>query len=176
MKFSFDQDFPQGLDRLWAVYAQTDYLKAKYGALGSTHIRVLESVTTDKDLGVVLERTIPAADINGIPDWAKKLISRDYVMRHENRCKRTSPTHATVSLRITPVGSPVSISAQGTFSEPVAGHSRLALTFDVECKIPLVGGKVAELFAKKIREALAEDHDFTLGYIKAHAESGNAAG
>ena len=168
MKFSFDQDFPQGLDVLWAVYALPDYLQAKYQALGSTNIRVLETLTTEQELWVLLERTIPATNINGIPDWARKLISRDYVMRHENRCRRTGPGPAVVELRITPVGSPVSITAQGSFSEPQPGHSRLALVFDVHCRIPLVGGKVEKLFAGKIREALMEDHDFTLEYIKGH--------
>lgn len=169
MKFNITQDFPQRLDVLWAVYAQPDYLQAKYNALGSTNVRVLESLTDEKSLSVVLERTIPSAGINGIPGWAQKLISRDYVMRHENRCRRTAPDHATVDLRITPVGSPVSISAHGSFSEPRAGHSRLALHFNVECKIPIVGSKVADLFAAKIREALQEDHDFTLAYVNAHA-------
>lgn len=169
MKFSIDQDFPQGLDVLWAVYGEASYLQAKYHALGSVNIRVIESVTDDTDLRVVLERTIPATAINGIPDWARKLISRDYVMRHENRCKRSGPAHAAVDLCITPVGSPVSITAQGSFSEPAAGQSRLALVFDVHCRIPLVGGKVAELFAHKIREALTEDYEFTLGYVMARA-------
>lgn len=167
VKFSLSQDFPVSLDVLWPVYGSPAYLEAKYKALGSTNLRILEAKTDDTSINVVLERTI-APDLRSLPDWARKMVARDYVMRHENRCQRSSPTHASVSLGIKPLGSPVDIHGRGSLSEPAPGQTRLALEFDVECRIPLVGKKVAELFAIKIREALAEDHDFTLAYIKEH--------
>lgn len=169
VKFSLSQDFPVSLDVLWPVYGSPAYLEAKYKSLGSTNLRILDARTDAGSINVVLERTI-SPDLKSIPEWARKMVARDYVMRHENRCQRSSPTQASVSLGIKPLGSPVDIHGRGSLSEPVPGQTRLALEFDVECRIPLVGKKVAELFAAKIREALAEDHDFTLAYIEEHTK------
>lgn len=168
MKFSLTQDFPVSLDVLWPVYGAPAYLQAKYTALGARRIDIREAYTDATDIRVVLERTI-APDLNGVPDWARKLVGGEYVMRHENRCHRQGPQTSAVDLRITPVGSPVTISALGSLSEVAPGHCRLALAFEVRCSLPVIGKKVAELFGGKIREALQEDHDFTLGYIRAHA-------
>lgn len=167
MKFSLSQDFPVSLDVLWPVYGSPPYLEAKYKSLGSTNLRLLEADTDAAAINVVLERTI-SPDLQGVPDWARKLVARDYVMRHENRCRRSSPQQASVSLVIKPLGSPVDIHGRGSLAETTPGQTRLSLEFEVECRIPLVGKKVAELFAGKIREALAEDHDFTLAYIAGH--------
>ena len=164
MKFNLSQDFPVSLDVLWPVYGNSDYLVAKYTALGAHTIRIIESLTDEKAIAVVLERSI-APDLRNVPDWARKLVARDYVMHHENRCQRRSPQEAVVSLRIKPLGSPVDISARGTLAETGRSHTRLELEFEVQCSIPIVGKKVAEIFAAKIREALREDHDFTLDYI-----------
>jgi hypothetical protein len=167
VKFNLAQDFPVGLDTLWPVYGSPPYLEAKYRTLGAHRIDIKEALTDEQAIFVVLERTI-APDLKGVPDWARKLVGRDYVMRHENRCRRLTASTSSVSLSITPLGSPVTIKAVGSLNEVATGQCRLALEFDVGCSLPLVGKKVAELFAGKIREALQEDHDFTLEYIRQH--------
>lgn len=162
MRFSLQQDFPFGIDALWPVYGAPAYLEAKYKALGAHSLRIQAAETTDEEIRVLLERTI-APDLKGVPDWARKMLGAEYVMRHENHCRRSGMT-AQVHLRITPVGAPVTIEARGSLGD-ISGRARLALDFQVECSIPLVGKKVAELFAGKIREALAEDYEFTRDYI-----------
>ncbi|MDP2227011.1 MAG: DUF2505 domain-containing protein [Moraxellaceae bacterium] len=164
MNFSLSQDYPVSLDVLWPVYGHPVYLEAKYRALGAQRIDVQDAFTDENEICVRLERTI-SPDLDRVPEWARRMVARDYVMRHENHCRRTSPQHSDVSLRITPLGSPVNISARGTFGEVRTGQTRLALVFEVQCSLPLVGRKVAEIFAGKIREALVEDHEFTLAYI-----------
>lgn len=162
MRFSLQQDFPFGIDALWPVYGAPAYLEAKYKALGAHSLRIQVAETTDEEIRVVLERTI-APDLRGVPDWARKMLGAEYVMRHENHCRRTG-TAAQVHLRITPAGAPVTIEARGQLGDR-GERAHLALEFQVECSIPLVGKKVAELFAAKIREALAEDYDFTRDYV-----------
>ena len=165
MKFNLSHDFPVGMAALWPVYGSPDYLAAKYKALGSSNLRILEAITDEQRIRVVLERTI-TPDLKGVPDWARRLVVRDYTMRHENHCQRQGDALSRVNLRIIPVGAPVSISAAGSLSDVASGRSRLALDFDVTCSLPLVGRKVAEIFARKVHEALAEDHDFTVSYMQ----------
>lgn len=166
MKFILTQDFPVALDVLWPVYGHPDYLRAKYQALGAHEITIEEAHTDAAAIRVRLQRSI-APDLHNVPEWARKLVAHDYVMRHENDCRRESSQRAAVSLRIKPLGAPVDIHARGSLQEVNATQTRLQLEFDVQCTIPLLGKKVAEIFAGKIREALQEDFDFTLGYIRA---------
>ncbi|MFN3587691.1 MAG: DUF2505 domain-containing protein, partial [Moraxellaceae bacterium] len=164
MKFSLSQEYPVGLDVLWPVYGHPDYVRAKYLALGARRVTVEVAETTDAQIRVVLERVI-APDLDGVPDWARRLVGGEYVMRHESRCRRTAPGQSVVELLITPLGAPVTIRAEGSFNETAPGQTRLALDFEVTCSLPLVGGKVSALFAGQVREALLEDHAFPLGYL-----------
>jgi hypothetical protein len=41
-RFELTQDFPVGLDRLWAVLGRPDYIRDKYRSLGSTSLRILK--------------------------------------------------------------------------------------------------------------------------------------
>jgi hypothetical protein len=165
VKFNLSHDFPVGLTALWSIYGNPNYLAAKYKALGSSDLRILQAITDEQRICVVLERTI-TPDLKGVPDWARRLVVRDYIMRHENHCLRQGDALSRVNLRIIPVGAPVSISAAGSLSDVAADRSRLALDFDVTCTLPLVGKKVAEIFARKVHDALAEDHDFTVSYMR----------
>lgn len=165
MKFSLAQDFPAGMDSLWAVFSQADYPERKYAALGSTDFRLISFRAAAEHISVALERTVPAAT-ERIPDWARRLVSRDYVMRHETQWRRIDGRRADAELDITPVGIPVSIRACGDIIEQSPVTTRMTLTFEVQCRVPLIGGKVAELFAGKIREAMAQDHAFTVRYLE----------
>ena len=165
MKFSLDQEFPAGMDSLWAVFSQQDYPGRKYAALGSTDFRMIAFSAAAERITVALERTIPAAT-ESIPDWARKLVSRDYVMRHETRWRRIDRRRADAELDITPVGIPVSIRARGEITEQTPVSTCMTLNFEVQCRVPLIGRKVAELFAGKIREAMAQDHAFTVRYLQ----------
>lgn len=164
MKFYVEHTFPFAIDDLWPVYGEPNYLAAKYKALGSSGLNIHESYTDAENIRVILERTI-TPDLHSIPDWVRKKLSRDYVMRHENRCQRISPERADFQLRIIPAGAPVSILGKGSMLQNNK-ETFFKAEFDVECSIPLVGKKVAEVFAGKVREALSEDWAFTCNYVK----------
>lgn len=164
MKFSVEHFFPFTIDQLWPVYGEATYLTEKYKALGSSGLYIHESYTDTSTIRVVLERTI-TPDLHNVPDWVRKKIARDYVMRHENRCQRISAERVDFQLRIIPKGAPVSIMGNGSMLQQGA-TTLFRAGFDVECSIPLVGKKVAEVFAGKVKEALAEDWAFTENYVR----------
>lgn len=163
MKMNVQQELLFRLDELWPVYAEPGYLQAKYLALGASQLVIHEAHTDANELRVTLERLVEP-DMQRVPDWARKLMSPHYTIRHQNRFVRESAELVRFNLGITPVGAPISVQGVGTIKEQ-KGRSQFEVTFDVNCSIPLVGKKVAEIFSGKIREALLEDCEFTQAYV-----------
>lgn len=169
MKFSLSQDFPAGLDRLWAVFGRPDYPEKKYRSLGSSDIRVLLFRVEADVIEVELERTTPVA-WRTIPVWARAFLGRRQVMHHRSRWQRVSPTWVEAVLDIAPVGRRVSAHGTGSIVQLTPDLTRMTLRFTVDSGIPVLGARVARLYAKQVREALRADHAFTLRYLKEKAQ------
>lgn len=165
MKFSLSQDFPAGLDRLWAVFGRPDYPEKKYRSLGSSDIRVLLFRVDAEVIEVELERTTPVA-WRTIPLWARAFLSRKQVMHHRSRWQRVSPTWVEAVLDIAPVGRRVSAHGSGSIVQLTPDRTRMTLRFTVDSAIPVFGTRVARLYAKQVWEALRADHAFTLRYLE----------
>ena len=159
------QDFPAGLDRLWAVFGQPDYPRAKYAALGAAAVRVTRFEATAQAIEVELERDVPVQS-SALPAWARSLMGAQQTLRHRTAWRRTGPGQATAELDISPVGLPVHAQAVGSLVQTQAGTTQMRLTWRVRSAVPVLGGRVERLFAGQIRDALAADHAFTLGYLR----------
>ncbi len=165
MKFSLSQDFPAGLDRLWEIFGRPDYPQQKYRSLGSSDIRLLLFRVDAEVIDVELERTAPVA-WESIPAWARAFLSRRQVMHHRSRWQRVSPVLVEAELDIVPVGRRVSAHGTGSIVQLTPELTRMTLGFVVESDLPVLGARVAGLYAKQVREALRADHAFTLRYLE----------
>ena len=164
MEFTLTQDYPAGLDRLWAVFGRVDYPQRKYAALGATAVRVQRFEATARVIEVDLERDVPMPAAR-IPAWARSLIGARQTLRHRTAWRRTGPAQATAELEISPVGLPVHAQAAGSLVQTQAGATQMRLTWRVRSAVPVLGARVERLFADQIRDALAADHAFTLRYL-----------
>jgi len=164
MEFTLTQDFPAGLDRLWATFGRAEYPRLKYLALGAMAVRLQHFLVTPQVIDVALERDMPV-DPSRLPRWSRALVGREQTIRHHTVWRRTGPTQATAELDIRPIGLPVR--AQGTAAAVEAGpeSTRLLLTWRVRSGVPLIGEKVERLFADEVRRGLDADHVFTLQYL-----------
>ena len=165
MKLVLNQDYPADLDRLWAVFGQTDYPERKYRALGATAVKMMRFRATPELIEVELERTWPVS-ADKLPSWARAYVGDEQTMRHHTLWRRVGPKEANAELRLTPEGVPVDVRGTASIAEIDPGKTRMTLRFDVRCRIPLVGAKVAKLFAQEIEEALTADHAYTLRYLR----------
>ena len=59
IELELTQDFPAGLDRLWAVFGRPDYPVKKYLALGATAVRTVRFSASAQAIDVELERDVP---------------------------------------------------------------------------------------------------------------------
>lgn len=168
MKFSLVQEFPASLERLWSAFGQPDYPLQKYRALGSTGIRLLRFVATAELIEVELEREAPVAG-DAVPGWARGFMRPTQTMRHRTRWRRVGPTQAEAELDIAPLGQPVAAHGIGSIAELGPGLTRMTLSFVVSSRLPVLGARVARLYAEQIRAALEADHAYTLRYLEGKA-------
>ncbi len=168
IELNLTQDFPAGLDRLWAAFGRQDYPRQKYLTLGAAAVRIGRFSATPQAIDVDLERDIPI-DPSRLPAWARALIGRQQTLRHRSAWRRAGPTRATADLHISAAGLPVRASALGTIAETSPGSSHMVLAWRVECHLPAIGRRIERLFADLIRTSLDADHTFTLQYLEAGA-------
>jgi hypothetical protein len=164
MEFSTTQDFPAGLDQLWAVFGHREYPRQKYLALGATAVRLHRFETTVQSIEVELERDVPLVKAR-LPGWAHKLLGSEQTLRHCTAWRRIGATQIAAELDITPAGLPLRAHGTGTIVEVGPQTTRMALTWQVDSRLPVMRAKVERLFADQVRAALDDDHRFTVDYL-----------
>jgi hypothetical protein len=166
---AFDRcdDFAAALDRLWTVFGDRDYPLQKYRALGSTSVRIARFEVTPTAIAVELERRVPV-DRARLPAWCRPLVGAQQTLRHRSEWRRVAPATATATIEIAPRAMPVRAAGAGTIRQLDAGHTRMALRWQVTSPLPGLGARIERLFGDSLREALDADRDFTVGYLARH--------
>lgn len=160
-------DFEAALARLWAVFGDPAYPLAKYRALGASSVRLERFDVSPTAIAVELERVVPV-DRARLPVWCRPLVGARQTLRHRSEWRRVAPATVSASLEIAPHGLPVRAEGHGTITELDGAHSRMEVRWQVTSALPALGGRVEQLFADQLRDALAADHDFTAGYLERH--------
>lgn len=171
MEFDVMQEFPVGLDRLWAALGRADYVELKYRSLGSTSLRVMKFKADAETIEVELERQAPVAE-DVLPLWARVFAGTRQAMRHHTRWRRVGRDRVDTELDICALGRRVSAKGTGSVVELSPRHSRMTLHFDVVSTSVALKSRVAELFARQVMQALDADHAFTLEYLRASSHQG----
>ena len=166
MQFDLTQDFPAGLDRLWATLGRVEYVELKYRALGSTSVRILKFSADARSIEVELDRQARVA-LDELPLWARIFCARRQTIRHHTRWQRVGPDRIDVELGILALGGLLSARGSGSVVEPSPGRSRMSLHFEVTSTAAALSSRAARLFAQQIRRALRADHAFTLEHLRA---------
>lgn len=169
VEFTLVQDYPTGLDHLWAAFGRPDYAMRKYQALGSSAVHLRRFEATAQAIEVELERDAPV-DRSALPLWARTLVGRRQTLRHHTVWRRTGPSQVSAELDISPAGLPVHAQAVGVIGEPAPATTRMVLTWQVNS---VLGARVERLFARQLRAALNADHAFTVGDLREGAAAGS---
>jgi len=175
MEFTSAQDFPAGLDQLWAAFGHPEYPRQKYLALGATRVRLHRFEATAQSIEVDLERDVPLIK-SRLPAWARKLLGSEQTVRHRTAWRRIGASQIAAELDIAPSGLPVRACGAGTIVELPSGTARMGLAWHIESSLPLMGGKLERLFADQVRDALDDDYRFTVQYLQRVSPKRSRAG
>ena len=163
MKIRRDHDYSDSTHAVFALFTDSDEIKAKQEALGARKIRIVECESNSRGATVRFARELPA-DVPGIlsrflQPWNSVEQSEEWRICEDDRyeCK----------LGIDIANVPVTVS--GTLElkpkdDGCVNHVRLV----VECGIPFVGKTLAEFIAADCKRLIALEYD----YLSDRLESG----
>ena len=143
MKCTGSHLYPVPVDAVIALLRDQSTTVAKYEGMGHRDVQILEFSAEDETLRIVSSRVV---DVD-LPGFAKKALKPTNTMVQTDEWHRGSGGSWSGVFKVDVKGSPVRIS--GTMDlTPEAERSRHDVTLDVQVKIPLIGGKIAEWAGK----------------------------
>jgi hypothetical protein len=168
MQFDLTQDFPVGLDRLWAALGHADYIEQKYRSLGSTSLRIRGLDAGAESIEIELDRQAPVA-LDDLPLWARVFSGTWQAMRQHTRWRRVGRDRVDAELDVRELGRRVGAKGTGSVVELSPAQSRMTLHFHVASRSRALPSRVADVFVRQLKHALQADHEFTLEYLRASA-------
>jgi uncharacterized protein DUF2505 len=157
MEFSATHTYQRPAAKVFAVLTDFDSVREKYEALGHGDVELI-SREQDEEGGVTLvtRRVVPLE----LPGFAKKVLSpRQSVTQTDTWFAPDTDGVRTGTFAAVAKGTPVQV--HGTMRLAPSGARRCTNITDVtvDCKIPLIGGKIAGFVAGDTRRAV--DHEQT---------------
>lgn len=155
MKTVMTKTYTQSVDEIAASYLDADFLTSKFEAIGSRNIDVSVVVTDDDEYGVTVKREAPAE----VPGALKSVVkSWNKVVQHETwDGEDGGPYQGTIQLETE--GVPAEISVVIDLEDNDDGCT-CTITTDVECKIPLIGKKLAQFIGKESAKSVDGEYAF----------------
>jgi hypothetical protein len=157
MKFSVTHNYAHPADEVFVALTDFPTIRAKYEALGQSAIELIRrDQNDDGTVTIVTRRVVPLE----LPGFAKRVLSpRQTVIQTDTWSSPDAKGTRTGTFTVDAKGTPVKLG--GTLRLARSGARKCTNTTDVtiECRLPLVGGKIADLVADDTRRAV--DHEQT---------------
>jgi hypothetical protein len=157
MEFTATHTYDHPADAVFAALTDFEAVKAKYEAVGQREVQLVRR-DEGGDGSVTLEtsRVVPLE----VPGFAKKVLSPSQsVTQTDSWGPPDADGSRSATFRVSSKGTPVSV--HGTIRLSPTGPSSCTnvSVVTIECKVPLIGGKIADFVAKDTRKAV--DHEQT---------------
>jgi hypothetical protein len=138
MDFNGGETYPTGLDDTWALLTDRDVAVERYEAAGHTDIEVLEW-GPDGDGFVMKTKRVVHLDL---PGFARKVLKPANTMIQTERWGPVVEGRRESTFEVEVQGAPVKISGTSRLNA-ADGQTRHEVNGQLDVKVPLVGGKIA---------------------------------
>ncbi|HWS46617.1 MAG TPA: DUF2505 domain-containing protein [Acidimicrobiia bacterium] len=156
MKIEGSHRYPVPVDAVIAMLQDKSATVDKYEGMGHRDVQVLEFEADATALRIVSSRVV---DVE-LPGFAKKALKPTNTMTQTDEWKRNDDGSWSGTFTVDVKGSPVRIAGTMTL-EPEPDGARHHVALDVDVKIPLIGGKIADWAAKNdVRRTLDAEFAF----------------
>ncbi|TXI10676.1 MAG: DUF2505 domain-containing protein [Rhizobium sp.] len=139
-------------DHVIKMYTDQAFFERKYKALDGWDIEVLSCQKTDKQFSIRCKYSMKSSNPN-IPAFAQKLMG-DTV--NITQLDTWDIAKKTGRLEVEIKGTPVKISADMTLKDEGKGSVN-TLKWNINCSVPLIGGKIEGLIVSDIKAKSAND-------------------
>jgi Protein of unknown function (DUF2505) len=162
MKYQATHVYERSVDEVLAALTTFEAMQPKYEALGHRDVRLVSrDETPDGGVTVVTKRVVPL----DVPGFAKKVLKPTNDVTQTDRwgaAGMDGVRHGTFSVEAK--GVPVQIGGTLLLTPTATGcTNEIAVT--VECKLPLIGGKIADLVGKDTRTAIDHEGAWTAAHL-----------
>jgi hypothetical protein len=161
MELSATHTYQHPVPAVFDVLTDFDAMKAKYEALGQTDVELVRRDERDDGSVTVVTRRVVPLDL---PGFAKKVLSpRQTITQTDDWSAPDAQGARHGTFTVEAKGSPVTIRGTLHLAPKGAGCTNTTQV-TIECKVPLVGGKIAELVAGDTRRAIEHEES----WVRAH--------
>jgi hypothetical protein len=164
MELSAIDTYPHTADVVFAALTDFEAVRSKYEAIGQSDVQLVRHEQGDDgSVTLVTSRVVPLE----LPGFAKKVLSPKQQVTQTDVWSAPDPSGGRTGT--------FAVEAKGT---PVRVHGTLRLAPDgsdgctnttvvtVECPVPLIGGKIADLVANDTRRALEHEHTWLSEHLR----------
>lgn len=162
MEFEVTHSYQRSATTVRDVLTDFDRVREKYEALGHSDVELVSrDVGDDGEVTLVTRRVVPLE----LPGFAKKVLSpRQSVTQTDTWSAPDADGVSNGTFAVVGKGTPVQVRGTMKLAPASARRCTNVIRVTVECKIPLIGGKIADFVAGDTRRAV--DHEQT--WISAH--------
>lgn len=165
MKFETNISWDAPLARVLAMVTSIDYVQRRLARMNYEQFEVLES-SDDGELFTIVSRIIGKPTVQ-LPALAQKFIKPGQTVEIVQTDSWNRATASGTLVLDNKSISVVTVSATMQLSE-ADGITTNVVSWDVNCGVPLVGGKLASMIADDIRAKAAQNQEVSREILAAH--------
>jgi hypothetical protein len=165
MDLKGSQTYNAPVDAVLAMFRDPEATVAKYESMNHREVTVLECTETH---GVLRIRSSRVVDVD-VPGFAKRVLKPTNTMRQTDEWQKRKDGSWEGTFDVEVQGAPIHIS--GTMSlTPEGSKSIHEVTINVNVKIPIIGGRIADWAGKNdVRRSLDGEFAFNTQWLAEHA-------
>ena len=149
MKIDIKAKYPAPSAVVLKMFMDKEFHEKKLGVLGVTQFKIVGHDAKGDDFRIKIERKVPLAP----PGMISKFVPANATVVSEERWNRASKTG---KVKVEPQGIPVEISSSVRFADD-AGGCTIIYAFEINAKVPLVGGTLEKFIASDMETKFAAE-------------------
>ena len=155
MEFSVTQPYDHPAEEVFAVLTDFERVRDKYEALGQSDVELVSrDERDDGGVTIVTRRVVPLE----LPGFAKRVLSpRQSVIQTDTWAAPDAKGVRKGTFVVVGKGTPVQVRGTMQLDPHGKGKCTNVTTVTIECKVPLIGGRVAGFVAGDTKRAV--DHE-----------------
>lgn len=172
MKVASSHTYPAPPDVVFEALTSADVMVAKCQALGHHDVRVVEHREESGILSIRTRRGVPME----VPGFAKRFFSSVNVVEQHDEWDPPLPDGTRWGIwQVTARGVPVTVGGQLHLTPRRDGSTLVEVTGEVQCPMPLVGGKIAAFVGDDVESTMRAEEAFLDGYLSERAAGDSPA-
>lgn len=163
MNYTITDDFDTSIERYWQVFFDDTYNAELFKRL-KVGREVLEVKREGEGQDLVVRRKIRLSPEREVPALVKKFVKGAVTYTEENVFTARSNSMAVVTI---PGFMADALTTRGTYRVQSLGPDKVRRTWEgfIDCKIPLLGGKVEKHIVEEVTQSYRDTTDFTRKWL-----------